>query len=88
MQKSSTFVLPSIVQKRGTYSKQSSPSSAKLSLSATQDVWLANLAENRCTKKAVSEIDWLQNWRLLPVAVSTGKITRAALKEFENAGLK
>jgi len=62
MQKSITFILPSVVQKRGTYSKQSSPSSsAKLSLPATQDVWLASLAENRRSENAVSEIDWLEN---------------------------
>ena len=61
MQKSITFILPSVVQRRGTYSKQSSLSSTKLSLPATQEVWLASPAENRCSKKAVSKIDWLEN---------------------------
>jgi len=47
MQKNFAFILPFVVQKRGTYSKHSSPSSAKLSSPATQDVWLASLAENK-----------------------------------------
>ena len=59
MQKSITFILPSVVQKRGAYSKHSLPSSAKLSLPSTHPVWLASLAENRRSEKAVSKIDWL-----------------------------
>jgi len=46
MQKNFAFILPSVVQKRGTYSKHSSPSS-ELGLPATQDVWLVSSAEDR-----------------------------------------
>jgi len=53
MQKSFAFIFSSIVQRRGTYSKQSSPSSsAKLRLPATQDVWLASPAVSKSATKS------------------------------------
>jgi len=61
MRKSFAFILSSIVQRCGACDKHSSSSSGKLSLPATQDVWLASPAENRRSEKAVSKMDWLEN---------------------------
>jgi len=44
MQKSFAFILSSVVQKHGIYSRHSSSSYTKLRLPATQDVWLASPA--------------------------------------------
>ena len=49
MQKNFAFILPSVVQKRGTYSKHSSPSSEP-GLTATRSTGPTGLAENKRSK--------------------------------------